>query len=221
MAGLVLFYNSQSSSIDQAASVVANTNPTNNPNPFSQFDDKEKVKIDGQPRNSSVNSTTTTTTIQATPAVSAAPKGPDWKEKFNGTWHVVRQKDGDQWFSKMTTHNMIIRKLAISTVMSLQKTIEIKGNVLTVERSFGGKKKYWKESLVIGKDKNTAEDKISTLDGDEVTVRTWCDDVKQLLFMYFEPKDKINGSRLLHTRRINEDGELEMVNIIYTYSSII
>ncbi len=135
----------------------------------------------------------------------------DWKAKLNGDWRLVREVNADAWFTNVNGFNFFKRKIACSALMTLTKTIHIKNNVFNVERCFSGKRKYWKESLQIGKSRDTAESKRSVMDGDSFTVRCWADEEKKIIYLYMEPIDKKNGLKVVHARRLTDDDEIEMV----------
>lgn len=102
--------------------------------------------------------------------------------------------NADAWFTNVNGFNFFKRKIACSALMTLTKTIHIKNNLFNVERCFSGKRKYWKESLQIGKSRDSAESNRSVMDGDSFTVRC-----------------KRNGLKVVHARRLTDDDEIEMV----------
>jgi hypothetical protein len=74
----------------------------------------------------------------------------------------------------MAEINFLIRPIALTVLMTLVKTITIVNNVLEIERSFNGKK-YWRASIKIGKNKETAEVLETELDGVKTYFCCWID----------------------------------------------
>jgi hypothetical protein len=120
----------------------------------------------------------------------------------------------------MAEINFLIRPIALTVLMTLVKTITIVNNVLEIERSFNGKK-YWRASIKIGKNKETAEVLETELDGVKTYFCCWIDDKEKALFLEFEPLDQVKGIRVKHRRAVLPNGELKMVrtlSIIFTHS---
>jgi hypothetical protein len=158
-------------------------------------------------------------TIQPT-SLPAVEVSDDWKQALCGRWKIIRQEHAVESWYPMAEINFLIRPIALTVLMTLVKTITIVNNVLEIERSFNGKK-YWRASIKIGKNKETAEVLETELDGVKTYFCCWIDDKEKALFLEFEPLDQVKGIRVKHRRAVLPNGELKMVrtlSIIFTHS---
>ena len=109
--------------------------------------------------------------------------------------------------------NFLIRPIALKVLFTLIKTITISNNVLEIDRSFGGKKK-WNASIKIGKSKEVAEVLETEVDGIGSYFCCYVNDAEKILFLEFEPLDQVKGIRVLHRRQIQSNGQLKMVRCL-------
>eukprot|EP00602_Paraphysomonas_sp_CaronLab_P003258 CAMPEP_0185020026 /NCGR_PEP_ID=MMETSP1103-20130426/2617_1 /TAXON_ID=36769 /ORGANISM="Paraphysomonas bandaiensis, Strain Caron Lab Isolate" /LENGTH=118 /DNA_ID=CAMNT_0027550663 /DNA_START=327 /DNA_END=683 /DNA_ORIENTATION=- len=92
---------------------------------------------------------------------------------------------------------------------TLHHKIEISDGVMKFSKDFGGQKE-WSATFKIGTSKENAEAIEAKPDNDNVLAKVWADEEKKLLYMDLEPVSKTSGIHVLHTRRLTEDGEIEM-----------
>ncbi len=133
----------------------------------------------------------------------------NWKSQFNGKWKIIHQENAMESWYPMAGINFLIRPIALKVLMTLTKTIDIQDNIIQIERSFDGRK-YWKASIKIGVNKESAEVLETELDGIKSYFCCWINETEKAIIIEFEPFDQERGIRIIHRREILANGQLKM-----------
>lgn len=147
--------------------------------------------------------------MSITSDISRSLQRDDWRSQFNGRWKIVHQENAMESWYPMAGINFLIRPIALKIFMTIVKTIRIEDNILHIERSFDGKK-YWRASIKIGANKESAEVLETELDGVKSYFCCWANETEKAIFMEFEPFDQEKGIRILHRREVLPTGQLKM-----------